>query len=93
LFLPVPLGRGSCYYNNYGLALAYGMGTSVGYAVAHMPGLLVGVAPQIQFNIIHKSVDSSQWYDFMEEPIAGLPARLDGAEHGRTVQERPRASA
>ena len=58
-FLLMPLGRGNGYWD---LALAYGVGVSVGYRVFH--GLSVGVAPQILFNI-KRAEDPRKQYDLM----------------------------
>jgi hypothetical protein len=58
-FLLMPLGRGNGYWD---LALAYGVGVSVGRRVFH--GLSIGVAPQILFNI-KRAENPRKQYDLM----------------------------
>jgi hypothetical protein len=58
-FLLMPLGRGNGYWD---LALAYGVGVSLGYRVFY--GLSVGLAPQVLFNI-KRAEDPRKQYDLM----------------------------
>jgi hypothetical protein len=58
-FLLMPLGKGNGYWD---LALAYGVGVSLGYRVFR--GLSVGVAPQVLFNI-KRVEDPRRQYDLM----------------------------
>ena len=58
-FLLMPLGRGN---GQDDLALAYGVGVSLGYTVFH--GLSLGLAPQVLFNI-KRAEDPRKQYDLM----------------------------
>jgi len=68
-FLPMVMGRqktsGLGPSSTTGLKLAYGVGITAGYAV--IPGLTVGIAPQVIFHLIgdNGSGDSATEYDLM----------------------------
>ena len=63
--LPMLLGKGKFDSQSYDLKMAYGIGLSFNYVV--IPGLTVGIAPQLILNVKAKDGDgdASKQYDLM----------------------------
>jgi len=78
-FLLMPLGRGNGYYD---LALAYGIGVSLGSPVFR--GLSLGLAPQLLFNIRHQD-DARKQYDLMARIAYTLRVAARFAVYGEVL--------